>query len=168
MSRDLFDICGDERTSISEHLIIGQVFDKNTYLEIRRVIFLLSVVIIRSVRLIKVTSMATEGSIVLIYYQEKPSVFARIEAIEPDIKKNWYQVTLLLLTIPTQTVTWILRDSYIQGEPFTMGGQGVRLEYVKRVLREKSPAASNAKEGKKIQGKTGRVLPFKRPDRRNS
>ena len=112
--------------------------------------------------------MATEGSVVLIYYQEKPSVFARIEAIEPDIKKNWYQVTLLMLTIPTQMVTWILRDSYIQGEPFTMGGQGVRLEDVKRVSRDKSTNAPNPNEGKKTRGKTGRVIPFKRPDGRNS
>jgi hypothetical protein len=114
------------------------------------------------------TDMVTEGSVVLIYYQEKPSVFARIEAIEPDIKRNWYQVTLLLLTIPTQTVTWILRDSYIQGEPFTMGGQGIRLEQVKGVLRERSSTSPDSNKEKKKRGKTGRVIPFKRPNGRSS
>ena len=69
-----------------------------------------------------------EGDVVLIYYQEKPGVYARIEAIEPDIKKDWYQITLLLLTIPAQTVTWILREEYINGVTFTMGGQPMRLE----------------------------------------
>jgi hypothetical protein len=51
-----------------------------------------------------------EGDLVLIYHQEKPAVYARIEAIEADVKRDWYQVTLLLLTIPAQTVTWILRE----------------------------------------------------------
>jgi len=61
--------------------------------------------------------------------------YARIEAIEPDMKKDWYQVTLLFLTIPAQTVTWILREAYIQGELFTMGGQPVRLEKVEKEKR---------------------------------
>ena len=72
------------------------------------------------------------GDVVLIHYQDNPMAYARIEAIEPDMKKDWYQVTLLLLTIPAQTVTWILREAYIQGEPFTMGGQPVRVEKVER------------------------------------
>jgi len=73
-----------------------------------------------------------EGDVVLIHYQDKPMAYARIEAIEPDMKKDWYQVTLLFLTIPAQTVTWILREAYIQGELFTMGGQPVRLEKVEK------------------------------------
>lgn len=73
-----------------------------------------------------------EGDVVLIHYQDKPMAYARIEAIEPDVKKDWYQVTLLLLTIPAQSVTWILREAYVQGETFTMGGQSVKLEEVRR------------------------------------
>jgi sugar/nucleoside kinase (ribokinase family) len=73
-----------------------------------------------------------EGDLVLIHYQDKAMAYARIEAIEPDIKKDWYQVTLLFLTIPAQTVTWILREAYIHGELFTMGGQSVRLEKVEK------------------------------------
>jgi len=61
--------------------------------------------------------------VVLIYYQDKPAGYARIEAIEPDIKKDWYQITLLLLSIPARTVTWILREEYINGAAFTIGGQ---------------------------------------------
>ena len=77
-----------------------------------------------------------EGDVVLIHYQDKPMAYARIEAIEPDVKKDWCQVTLLLLTIPAQTVTWILREAYIHGELFTMGGQSVRLERVKKQKTE--------------------------------
>jgi hypothetical protein len=46
--------------------------------------------------------MNIEGDLVLIYFKDEPGVYARIERIEPDIKKEWYQVTLLLLTIPTR------------------------------------------------------------------
>jgi hypothetical protein len=97
--------------------------------------------------------MNLEGDLVLIYYQETPTVYARIESIEPDKKKDWYQVGLLLLTIPAQTVTWILREEYINGTSFTMGGQSMRLEEVKRVSQ--SP-------GREDTGKPAKVLPFKR------
>ena len=108
--------------------------------------------------------MAVEGDIVLIHYQDQPAAFARIELIEPDVKKGWYQVTLLLLTIPTRTVTWILRDAYIEGEPFTMGGKPVKLEEVKRVSVPGEPGESVDREDGKApgQGKAGTIIPFKK------
>jgi len=107
--------------------------------------------------------MRREGDVVLIYYEDQPSIFARIESIEPDIKKHWYQVTLLLLTIPIQTVTWILRGAYIDGAPFTMGGRPIRLEEVKGVSARKGPEDSGQTEGKKGQSKGGTVIPFEKP-----
>jgi len=74
-----------------------------------------------------------EGDLILIHHKEKPVVYARIEAIEPDIKKNWYRVTLLLLTIPAQRVTWILREEYINGAPFTMGGEPMILKGLSKI-----------------------------------
>ena len=74
--------------------------------------------------------MAVENDIVLVYHEGKPLTFARIESFEPDIKRGWYHVKLLLLQIPLQVVTWILRDIYIDGQPFTMGGKEMRLEKV--------------------------------------
>ena len=74
--------------------------------------------------------MATERDIVLIYSGGTPLTFARIEEISPDIKPNWYHVKLLILQMPLQPVTWILRDSYINGEEFTMDGRKVRLELI--------------------------------------
>lgn len=71
-----------------------------------------------------------EKDLVLIYFENEPTGFARVEEISPDIKKNWYNVRLLLLNLPLQTVTWILRDVYIDGEEFTMGGHKMRLEKV--------------------------------------
>lgn len=67
------------------------------------------------------------GDLVLIYYMGKPSVYARIETIEPDIKEGWYQVELLVLSIPAQIVRWILRREYLDGTTFTMKGIPIRL-----------------------------------------
>ncbi|MDI6688299.1 MAG: hypothetical protein QME06_08790 [Desulfobacterales bacterium] len=74
--------------------------------------------------------MATEKDIVLIYSEGAPLTFARIEEILPDIKKNWYHVKLLILQIPLHLVTWILKDSYINGEEFIMDGRKVRLDMI--------------------------------------
>lgn len=74
--------------------------------------------------------MAMENDIVLIYFEDAPLVFARIEKILPDHKPGWYHVTLLMLQLPVQLVTWILRDAYINGDTFTMDGKKMRLEKV--------------------------------------
>jgi len=74
--------------------------------------------------------MATENDIVLIHYEDAPLVFARIEEILPDHKPGWYHVRLLMLQVPVQTATWILRDAYIDGDPFTMDGKKMRLEKI--------------------------------------
>ncbi len=74
--------------------------------------------------------MAAENDIVLIYFEENPLVFARIESILPDARRDWYHVTLLLLQVPPQVVRWILKDAYINGESFTMDGKKMWLELV--------------------------------------
>ena len=74
--------------------------------------------------------MAQENDVVIIYYEDKPLTFARIETILADNKKDWYHVKLLLLQLPLQTVTWILKDVYIDGDEFTMDGKRMRLEVV--------------------------------------
>lgn len=74
--------------------------------------------------------MAVENDIVLVYLEDSPVFFARIEAIWADIKKDWYNVELLVLQIPLRTVVWILKDIYINGDEFFMGGKKMRLELV--------------------------------------
>ena len=102
-----------------------------------------------------------EGDIVLIYYQDQPAVYARVEDISPDHKKDWYHVRLLVLTVPSQTVTWILREEYILGETFTMGGQSVRLEKVEGP--SPAPPPENGEEsGAEGVEKGAKVLPFKK------
>ena len=74
--------------------------------------------------------MTAENDIVLIYFEDKPLLFAKIENISPDVKKGWYHVKLLILQVPLQVVTWILRDAYINGVEYTMGGKKMRMEKV--------------------------------------
>ena len=74
--------------------------------------------------------MTKENDVVLIYFEDQPISFARIEDISSDIRKDWYHVKLLFFQMPLQVVTWILRDIYINGQEFTMEGKKIRLEKV--------------------------------------
>lgn len=93
--------------------------------------------------------MAIENDVVLIYFEDQPLVFARIEEIQPDIKPDWYHVKLLMLQVPLQLVTWILRDAYINGDEFTMDGKKMRLELVKSPVPAKSPELEEPAPAKK-------------------
>lgn len=74
--------------------------------------------------------MATQNDIVLVYLEDAPISFARIEEIRADSKKDWYHVKLLMLQVPLQVVTWILKNEYINGDEFFMGGKKMKLELV--------------------------------------
>jgi hypothetical protein len=98
------------------------------------------------------------NDIVLIHFEGKPLSFARVEAIEPDIKRDWYQVKLMLLQLPIQVVTWILRDVYIYGEPFTMDGKQVRLERIVCPTEPEPQEQEKQKTPEKHAPKNGKVI----------
>jgi hypothetical protein len=102
--------------------------------------------------------MATENDIVLIYYEDQPLSFARIEEILPDSKPNWYHVRLLMLQIPLQVVTWILRDAYINGEEFTMNAKRMRLEKVVAPDRTDTPQQPPPKDPAENKNRGGKVI----------
>jgi hypothetical protein len=108
--------------------------------------------------------MNIEGDLLLVYFKDEPGVYARIERIEPDIKKDWYQVTLLLLTIPHQVITWILREEYINGELFTMGGNSMRLEKVERLPLKANGGDDSDTSNVTKDKKPGKVLTFKKKE----
>lgn len=93
--------------------------------------------------------MAKENDIVLIYLEDKPLAFARIEDILADSKPDWYHVKLLILQIPVQVVTWILKDIYINGSEFTMNGKKMRLEEVVLPRDPQKPADLDVSADKK-------------------
>jgi len=108
--------------------------------------------------------MATIGDVVEVYYREKPAFFARIDSITPDIKKNWFMVELLILTTPLRKVTWTLREEYINGVPFTMEGNEIRIEAITPLPIEKASGDSPEKPTNKLLSKDGRkIIPFKKP-----
>lgn len=74
--------------------------------------------------------MTVEGDLILVYMEDQPTFFARIEDISADVKPEWFQVKMLVLQIPLVIVTWILREPYINGEEFTMGGRPIRISKV--------------------------------------
>ena len=74
--------------------------------------------------------MATINDLVLVYLDRKPAFYARLNDVSPDVKRGWYQVELLVLSLPPQTIVWILEEAQINGEEFTMGGRPVKLELI--------------------------------------
>jgi len=74
--------------------------------------------------------MVTIGDLVLVYQEEEPAFFARIEDVTADAKVHWYQVTLFVLQVPVIEAVWILRESYMNGDTFTMNGTRMRIEKV--------------------------------------
>ena len=97
--------------------------------------------------------MTIENDIVLIHFDDQPSTYARVESISPDVKKDWFIIDLLLLQMPLQNVSWILKDVYICGEEFTMSGNRVRLEKIKGPEKKIEPEPetdTNKKNGNNI------------------
>ncbi len=94
--------------------------------------------------------MTTINDLVLVHLDRKPAFYARLNDISPDVKRGWYQVEFLVLSLPSQTVVWILQESQINGEAFTMGGRPVRLELIPPKPQPEPEASSPADKGKVI------------------
>jgi len=110
--------------------------------------------------------MAQIGDVVLVYHRDRASFFARIDSIEPDIKKGWYNVQLLILMLPIRSVTWTLREEYLNGIPFTMENNPVRIEAVKPLAAERSSDDMREELADKGSPQGARkVIPFKRTRR---
>ncbi len=111
--------------------------------------------------------MATINDIVLLYLEDAPVSFARIESILPDAKKDWYHVRLLMLQIPMQVVSWILKNDYINGHEFFMNGKKMKLEKVESPIEDfpvSPPAFRNMPKTKKTldpgEKEQGRIISF--------
>jgi hypothetical protein len=93
-------------------------------------------------------AMTTEGDLVLVHIENQPAFFARIESIFADVKPHWFQVKMLVLQVPLVVITWILREPYINGEEFTMGGRPIRME---KVI---APEATDEESGSAVDTQT--------------
>ena len=70
------------------------------------------------------------GQVILVYVEDEPGFFARVEQVTPDRKKGWWNLTFLMLTIPLKTMTWILDEEQMRGQPFTMNGVSMQIKNV--------------------------------------
>lgn len=104
--------------------------------------------------------MTLENDIVLIYFDNKPLVYARVEAVTADHKKGWYLVGLLILGIPLQVVHWLLKEAYINGAEFTMDGKTMRLEKVVCPADEAAADVAGADSDGPKTVRDARVIPF--------
>lgn len=99
--------------------------------------------------------MATINDVVLIHIEGAPVSFARVESILPDAKKDWYHVKFLMLQIPLQVVTWILKDDYINGDDFDMNGKKMKITKVESPVEELPLSKSTNLSDKKLPDDTG-------------
>jgi len=68
------------------------------------------------------------SDVVVVRIQEKPMFYAQIRAIEPDVKRGWYRVTL---QSPFGEHQWILEDVHVfLGQTWTFRGVPHRMERV--------------------------------------
>lgn len=102
------------------------------------------------------------GDIVLIYVDNNPAFFARIEEISADLKRDWFQVKLLVLKVPLVTITWILREEYYNGQEFTMGGRPMRLEKV--TAPDQEATEFDLEDTEKVPAKPELVAPQKQKE----
>ncbi len=101
-----------------------------------------------------------EKDVVLVYIENNPTFFARIENISPDYKKGWWRVKLLILQIPLMVTTWILDNEQIRGADFTMGGTPIRIEKViaPTILPETTKFENHESEIKAESKKQARII----------
>lgn len=101
--------------------------------------------------------MFSKGEVILVYIQNEPAFFARVEEVRSDVKRGWWQLTFLILSIPLKKMTWILDDDQVRGAEFTMGGTPVRIERVVEPKETIQPQTSSSQESapEKKQDKEG-------------
>ncbi len=93
------------------------------------------------------------GEVLLVYVQEKPAFYIRIDQLVPDRKKGWWQVHFTALTLPSEHLVWLLDNDQIRGADFTMQGNPIRLDRVSAQTRssetktEKPPSSQHKSRG---------------------
>lgn len=98
------------------------------------------------------------GQVILVYVEEEPGFFARVERVQPDKKKGWWQLTFLVLTIPLKSMSWILDDEQMRGQSFTMNGVAMQIKQVEAPDEEYFPAQQTTIPKKQPGDKSGNVI----------
>jgi hypothetical protein len=100
--------------------------------------------------------MTDTGDVILVYIEDQPAFFGRIEGLVPDIKPGWLRLKFLILQVPLTLGEWILRPEYVQGNEFSMGGRKVKIEKVVAPLEIQEPEPEPESDG------LGKVIPLRK------
>lgn len=97
------------------------------------------------------------GDVVLVVAEEPNSMaYALVTGFEPDQSKRdeWWHMSLQILSVPPQKVTWTLRTPQFTGqEIFTMGGEK---RFVAAVDFDNKALVPPPTPKKKVKGKEGK------------
>ena len=96
------------------------------------------------------------GDVILVYIEDKPAFFGRVEDVIPDDKPGWVRLKFLILQVPPTLGEWILRPEYVQGNEFSMGGRKIRIEKVVAPLAIEEPEPDPESTGSK------KVIPLRK------
>jgi hypothetical protein len=96
------------------------------------------------------------GDVILVYLEDQPAFFGRIEDVIPDIKPGWVRLKFLILQIPPTLGEWILRPDYVQGDEFSMGGRKVKIEKVIAPVEVQEPDPDSESSGSR------KVIPLRK------
>lgn len=92
--------------------------------------------------------MLKENDVAIIYVQEIPSGFIRIDDVQPDDKQGWWLITFTKLEFPLQAMTWKLDDDHVNGGDIFMKGVRIKIQAIQRVKTEVVPKDPNRKIAK--------------------
>ena len=104
--------------------------------------------------------MVVEGEVVLIHLNCSPAYFARVDRIEPDLKDGWWKLELLLLALPAERITWVIREEHMAGAQFMIAETLIRIEQVPPIaLQETEQVEEERKESGPVRD-VAKVISF--------
>ena len=114
-------------------------------------------------KIVRFKSTTDVGDIVLVVAEEpKSMIYALVTDFQRDESKRdeWWHVSLQILSVPPQKVTWTLRTSQFNGqEIFTMGGEK---RFFQAVIIGREPAAEKeSPKGPKSSSQKGSLKRIK-------
>jgi hypothetical protein len=78
-----------------------------------------------------------EWDVCMLVINNFPQFFVRVNYIWADERRDWWNVSFTQLTIPSNTWTWKLDTSHLNGMNFEMGGTPMQLQVLVRPNLEK-------------------------------
>lgn len=104
--------------------------------------------------------MVVEGEVVLIHLNCSPAYFARVDRIEPDVKDGWWKLELLLLTLPVERLTWVIREEHMSGAQFMINEALIRIEQVPPIIFEEKQLVEERRGEMEPVRRTSKVISF--------